>query len=340
VSPSHNILYACSESIQNNDEVGAFSVVPSTGELNLVSKQSASGKSACYLTLTKGPSPFLLVVNYWDSAITSIPILPSGLLGPPAASLPSNKPQVAGKRSDHLTNRQSEAHLHALVLDPITGRVAYSPDLGEDCIKQFTFNPENGALTPAGRIKPSSGVGPFGPRYIEFHPSLPYAYLVNEISSTVSVFGFRDSDAEILASDPTQKLETLVLLQTISTIPLAFPKNLNTCGRITVNSSGNYVLVSNRGHNSIAVFRVLLDIPRSVGQLHCTGYYHTRGSTPRHFQFDPTGTHLIVANQDTDNVAVFKFDHDQGSLNFTGNSYSIPSPNFVCCVKPHALARM
>jgi len=179
-----------------------------------------------------------------------------------------------------------------------------------------------------------------GLRYIDFHPTLPVAYLVNEIASTVSVFGFRETEAQLLVENPDSGLITLVHMQTISTIPAAFPIKLNTCGRICVDPSGRFVLVSNRGHNSIAVFQVLDEALGTLAVLKCVGFFHTRGSTPRHFQFDPTGTFLIVANQDTDNVAVFRFDKEIGVLSFSGNSYSVASPNFVCAVEPHCMAKV
>jgi len=219
------------------------------------------------------------------------------------------------------------------------GRVAYIPDLGEDVIKQYIYDVENGTLMPAGTIPAdNTGKGPFGPRYIEFHPKLPVAYLVNELSSSISVFEFAQSEASLLTTEclkPNEFRETLVQIQNVSTIPFAYPKKLNTCGRITVDPTGNFVLVSNRGHNSIAIFSIC----RDTRKLNEVGYYHTRGKTPRHFQFDKTGKFLIVANQDTDSISVFIFDQATGFLTYSGNKYDVPSPNFVCVCAPHMNAR-
>lgn len=123
---------------------------------------------------------------------------------------------------------------------------------------------------------------------------------------------------------------TLKLIQSISTIPGAFPTSMNTCGRLTVHQSGRFVVVSNRGHQSIAIFRVITKGPK-VGELKSVGYFHTRGETPRHFQFDTSGQYLIVANQDSDSIAVFNFNLSTGEIRYTGNEYRVPSPNFVCC---------
>mmetsp|Transcript_8479 Transcript_8479/g.10699 ORF Transcript_8479/g.10699 Transcript_8479/m.10699 type:complete len:172 (-) Transcript_8479:149-664(-) len=102
---------------------------------------------------------------------------------------------------------------------------------------------------------------------------------------------------------------------------------MNTCRRICVHSTGKFVIVSNRGHQSIAIFRVA---PNS-GKLRQIGFFHTRGETPRHFQFDSSGQYLVVANQDTDTIAVFSFNLSSGEMKYTGNEYRVPSPNFVCC---------
>lgn len=123
---------------------------------------------------------------------------------------------------------------------------------------------------------------------------------------------------------------TLTLIQSIKTVPSAFCTSMNTCGRICVHKSGRFVIVSNRGHESIAIFRVKSKGPQR-GQLHTVGYYHTRGETPRHYQFDSSGQYLIVANQDTDSIAVFNFNLSTGEIKYTGNEYRVPSPNFVQC---------
>lgn len=123
---------------------------------------------------------------------------------------------------------------------------------------------------------------------------------------------------------------TLTLIQSIKTIPSAFSTTMNTCGRICVHQSGRFVIVSNRGHESLAIFRVKSK-GALRGQLQPVGYFHTRGETPRHFQFDSSGQYLIVTNQDSDTIAVFAFNLSSGEIKYTGNEYRVPSPNFVCC---------
>jgi len=225
------------------------------------------------------------------------------------------------------------------------GRIAYVPDLGMDLIRQFRYDKDAGSLHATG-VMPSGPAGrvALGPRYIEFHPTLPYAYVVNELSSEVSVFEFdREAAQELVNStsedDMAKARPTLRLVQTVKTIPDAFPGDMNTCGRITVHNSGQFVLVSNRGHNSIAVFRVHQDLG-SAGLLSVASMEHTRGATPRHFQFDGSGQWLITANQDSDSIGIFRFNVATGKLEWTGHEYKVPSPNFVCSVRPHISARL
>jgi hypothetical protein len=127
---------------------------------------------------------------------------------------------------------------------------------------------------------------------------------------------------------------TLRLIQSISTLPIAFPTTMNTCGRICVHNSGRFVVVSNRGHQSITVYKVRNKGPKK-GELATVGYFHTRGETPRHYQFDNSGQYLLVANQDTDSLAVFSFNISTGEIKYTGNEYRVPSPNFVCSCPTH-----
>ena len=135
--------------------------------------------------------------------------------------------------------------------------------------------------------------------------------------------------------DQFKNRSTLRLIQSIKTVPSAFPIEMNTCGRMCVHPSGKFVVVSNRGHESITIFRVKQcnstnGGKASKGTLAQVGFFHTRGETPRHFQFDASGQILIVANQDSDTIAVFTFNLTTGEIKYTGNEYRVPSPNFIC----------
>lgn len=346
-----NVLYTCTESVAEAGEIVTWKVCSKTGLLTKLGSQSAGGTSTCYLTLDR-ECLNMLVVNYWNATIgvfgldqgqgqvTDLRFSYDPNEGRPMKARPDKHVNHSKNDGSAQKERQADPHSHAVVLDSYYGRIAFVPDLGMDVIRQFLYDPHEGWLKPAGimRSGPEDRLA-LGPRYIEFHPSLPIAYVVNELSSEVSVFAFYPAVAQKLmergAEDDLKDSEpTLQLLQTISTIPDAFPGDMNTCGRITVHSGGNYVLVSNRGHDSIAVFRVH-HTGQERGLLSLACIQHTRGATPRHFQFDGSGQWLITANQDSDSIGVFHFNLATGRLDWTGHEYEVPSPNFICSVQPH-----
>ena len=145
--------------------------------------------------------------------------------------------------------RQGDPHSHAIVLEPTTGNIAYVPDLGMDLIRQFHFDEETGVVTPCGEIISGVKTGgrALGPRYITFAKEMSFCYVVNELSSQVAVFEYNaeateeivraaakadTADAKVAALKNSKP--TLTLIQTVSTIPEAFPREMNTCGRVTV----------------------------------------------------------------------------------------------------------
>jgi 6-phosphogluconolactonase len=352
--PKLNVVYTCTEDCDNNGKVFAFAVGPN-GELTQLGQPvDAGGTSTCYLTIDRA-CKHMLLVNYWDSTLGVVPISSeTGAFSGPIQHLydpKDGKQMVAAGRCNggvnHSQNdqstirmRQADPHSHAIVLDPYIGTVAYVPDLGKDLVREFYYDQNGGKIEIELNVIPSGLCTghPDGPRYISFHPTYNIAYVINELSSTVAVFEVDKAFLKELAAasergeDMTQfkGRSSLRLVQSIKTIPTAFPTTMNTCGRICVHKSGSFVVVSNRGHQSIAVFRVLTKGSKR-GELKSVGYYHTRGETPRHFQFDASGQYLLVANQDSDSISVFSFNMSSGAISFTGNEYRVPSPNFVCC---------
>jgi len=370
--PTRNVVYTCTEDIFNNGLVWAYEIGPNGELARLGDPVDAGGTSTCYLTIDR-KARNLLCVNYWDSTLSVIPINPETgeLLGPvrnmydpKGGKKVVSKGRVDGGVNHSLNDdstirsRQADPHSHALVLDPFVGAVAYVPDLGKDVVREFYYDSRLGKIELELNVLPSglcTGKAD-GPRYIEFHPKYPVAYVVNELSSTIAVFEVdRKLLKEIAAASArgddvsTYKgRSTLRLVQSVKTIPAAFPTPMNTCGRICVHRSGRFVVVSNRGHQSIATFRVVSSSSSSSsskggqhpggnekGKLVPVGYFHTRGETPRHFQFDNSGQYLLIANQDSDSIAVFNFNLGTGDIRYTGHEYRVPSPNFICCCPTH-----
>jgi len=355
--PTLNVLYSCTESVKQNGKVFAFRLDGRTGAVSqLCAPVCAGGTSTCYLTIHKAARRMLLV-NYWDSTICTLELGSDGALGKTLSTYDpkggrgmkaSANRHVNHSRNDEAAQaeRQGDPHSHAIVLEPTVGTIAYVPDLGMDVIRQFHFDEPSGTVTPCGVIPSGvrSGRRGLGPRYLVFANNLPTCYVVNELSSQVAVFSYdaaaaaaitaawaaapaeREAKAEAVRHQATP---TLTLIQTVSTVPEAFPFEMNTCGRVTIHPTGDFVVTSNRGHDSVAVHRIHRD-SSPPGMLTLAGIFHTRGETPRHFQFDKSGHWLLVANQDSNTCAVFAFNCSTGCVSYTGNTYPCPSPNFVC----------
>lgn len=351
--PSLDVVYVCTEDIECNGQIIAYSL-SGNGVLTKIGQVDAGGTSTCYLTIDRAHRN-LLAVNYWDSTLVVIPLsTETGEFTGPIHSVYDPKQgarMVAAAKKDggcnHSNNdestimeRQKDPHSHALVLDKLVGCIAYVPDLGKDVVREFLYDKEKGAISMEINALPSGlcTSKPDGPRYICFHPTYDVAYIVNELSSTIAVFSvdralLKEIAQAVQNKEPMEKFKgrtTLRLVQSISTIPSAFPTKMNTCGRVCVHKAGNFVIVSNRGHESIAIFRVERKNGPKRGCLKRVGFFHTRGETPRHFQFDHSGQFIIVANQDSNSIAVFSFNLSTGEIKYTGNEYRVPSPNFVC----------
>ena len=195
-----NILYTCTEDVEENGKIFAFAI-GLDGELTEVGSVDAGGTSTCYLTIDSANTN-LLAVNYWDSTLVSIPLStetgrflgevkskydPKCGNGMNAATKGTGGVNHSLNDLSSIRQRQADPHSHALVLDPYVGCIAYVPCLGKDLIREFYYDGEKGSIEMELNFLPSglcSGY-PDGPRYICFHPRLPMAYVVNELSSTV-----------------------------------------------------------------------------------------------------------------------------------------------------------
>ncbi|MFN2156109.1 MAG: lactonase family protein, partial [Anaerolineae bacterium] len=150
-----------------------------------------------------------------------------------------------------------------------------------------------------------------GPRHLAFHPNGEFAYVIGELQSTVMAVRLDAGSG------------TLEQLQTISTLPEGTDVD-NTCADVHISPSGRFLYGSNRGHDSIAAFR----IDETTGRLSSIGHTSTQGKTPRNFGIDPSGRFLLAANQDSDSIVSFRIDGQSGELSPTGEVTSVPMP--VC----------
>ena len=208
-------------------------------------------------------------------------------------------------------SRQRKPHAHSINVSP-DNRFAIVADLGLDKLLVYRFDAARGALAP--NDPPFAAVMPgSGPRHFTFHPGGKFAYVINELASTVTAFSY-DAARGALSE-----------LQTISTLPKDFTGS-STTAEVQVDATGKFLYGSNRGHDSIAVFA----IDPSKGTLTPVQRVPMQGKTPRNFRIDPTGSYLFAANQDSGSVVIFRIHAKTGRLTPTGQALAVASP---VCVK-------
>jgi len=331
--PTKDVVYTCSESITQYDDLWAYNFDRETGRLTLISKPvSLLGRSSCYLSIDRSMQN-ILFTNYWDSSIGALPIDADGIPGQLKILMKTDPVGQSPKdRIQHLANRQTAAHAHAIVLDP-SGTLAFVPDLGRDILSEYRFDPVYGILQPVGttHLQFHGIPRPYGPRYLEFHPTRDLAFVVMELASIIAVFNVNMKAIAGIASGHLPNVENssvLIFVESYDSYPKNGPfKGKNTCGRICISPDGNFVVVSNRGHNSLTVYQITGD----NGHLEHCCTVHSGGRTPRHFKFHPSGNFVFCANQDSDSVTIFKFDKSNGLLNPV-STVNVNSPNFIGCV--------
>ena len=307
IHPNCTHLYAVNEVEDAGGEatgaVSAFSIDPQSGALSYVNWQPSLGTGPCHLTVDQTGS-FVLVANYAGGTVSMLPIGDGGRLGEATDSV-RHEGQSVNKA------RQDRPHPHSINLDAAS-RYAFVPDLGIDRVFVYRLDRASGKLVP--NEKPWAQVSPgAGPRHFAFHPMGTYAYVINELDSTVTAFGYEQASGE------------LTEIQTVSTLPADFD-GVTTCADVHVAQSGRFLYGSNRGHDSIAIFA----IDEGTGRLTPMGHEPTRGKIPRNFAIDPSGELMLVANQDSDTIVAFRIDRTTGELDRTGEVTQVPSP---VCVK-------
>ena len=303
ISPDKKFLYAIGESGgKKGGAVVSFSVDEKTGALTKLSESISGGAGPCYVTADK-TGKVVLVANYGGGSVASLPVSADGKLSDPATFV-----QHTGSSINK--GNQAGPHAHSINVSP-DNKFALAADLGIDKILVYKLDPDKGTMTantpPSVDLPPGSG-----PRHFAFHPSGKYVYACGEINSTVNAFSY-DADKGALK-----------FIHALSTLPE--PVKGNSTAECQVHPTGKFVYVSNRGHNSVAVFKV----DEETGKLTAAGHASTGGKTPRNFGIDPTGQFLIAANQDSNNVVVFKIESGSGIPKPTGVEVSVPKP---VCVK-------
>ena len=307
IHPNGRVLYAVNEVEKYNGRatgaVSAFAIASNTGALTRRNEQPSEGGAPCFVSVDRS-GQVLLVANYVGGSIALLPIQADGSLAPATHVV-----QHTGSGPN--AARQDAPHAHCIVADP-SNRFVLAADLGVDRVFVYRLDLDGKSLrhVEGGDAVMRSGAGP---RHIAFHPTLPLVFVSNELDSTVATLRF---DAERGALSP---------LDTLSTVPAGWT-GTNYPADIHITPSGRTLYVSNRGHNSLAVFSVAV----STGALALDQVVSTQGDWPRNFSLDPTGRWLLVANQRSDAVVVFRRDQESGRLTPTRQRIALPSP---ACLK-------
>jgi 6-phosphogluconolactonase len=304
IDRSRRYLYAVNEVNELGGKPGgavsAFAIDSTTGNLRLLNQQASLGADPCHLTVDRKRKN-VLVANYTGGNVAVLPILRDGSLGP-AADLKQHE-------GSSTKEQQKGPHAHCIILDR-SERHALAADLGIDKIMIYRFDQTTGKLRPVRQPWAPLHSGA-GPRHLALHPSGKYAYVINELDSTVTAFKYDGVNG------------TLSTIDTVSTLPNNF-SGTSYCADVHVSPSGRFLYGSNRGHDSIVVFA----INQHTGKLQQLEHVSTEGKWPRNFTLDPMGRFLLVANQHTDNVVTFRIDALTGRLAPTGHVAEIPVP--VC----------
>lgn len=305
VDGKRRFLYAVNELTEFAGKPGgaisAFSIDQKTGGLNILNQQPSLGGAPCHV-IAGATGRFVLVANYTGGNVSVFPVRVDGSLGT-ATDAVQHRGSSANKE------RQEAPHPHCVILDR-SNRYAFVADLGLDRVMIYNFDSKAGKLMPARQ--PWAQLNPgAGPRHFTFHPNGRYAYVINELDSTLTAFRCDAVNG------------TLVSMQTVSALPTDFSGN-NDCADLHVSPSGKFLYGSNRGHNSIVVFA----INEGTGKLEYLEHAATQGKTPRNFTLDPTGRFLLVANQESDTVVTLGIDPVTGRLEPTGHVAVVPTP--VC----------
>ncbi|HEY1953811.1 MAG TPA: lactonase family protein [Gemmatimonadaceae bacterium] len=302
--PNGRVLYAVNEVEKYRDKasgaVTAFAIAGDGSALTKLGEQASEGGAPCFISVDH-TGRVALVANYSGGSVAMLPILPDG-------SLAQASSVVKHTGNGPVADRQGEAHAHSIVAAS-GNRFALAADLGADRVFVYRLDLDANALrhVAGGDAIMRAGAGP---RHLAFHPKLPLVFVSNELDSTVATLRFDGERGALTAGDAQ------------STLPSGWHGE-NYPADIHIAPSGRALYVSNRGHNSIAVFSV-----SPAGALALEQTISTEGDWPRNFSLDPSGRWLLVANQKSNSIVMLARDEKTGSLTRTSQRLELPSP--VC----------
>lgn len=298
VSANNKFIYAVNETGKVGG-VSAFSFEPRVGKMEPINKQLSQGADPCYISVDKAQRN-AFVANYSSGTLSVFPINKDGSLG-----VASQVIKDEGHGPDKA--RQEAPHVHIAMLSPDEKYLLFT-DLGTDKINIYRYKPSNAqplSLSSTVSVKPGSG-----PRHLEFSPNKKQVYLLQEMGSVITAFDYDGG-----------KLKEI---QSLGILAEGF-KGAAGAAAIHISPDGRFLYASNRGDaNEIVIYA----IDPLNGKLTFVERHSTYGQGPRDFAIDPTGRFLVVANQGSDSIYVFKIDTAKGTLAATVIKIEVGNP--VC----------
>ena len=302
ISPNKKFLYAVGE-VDNLDAsqsggISAFKI-ESDGKLTFLNQVLSHGSNPCHVSLSPDGKK-LVASNYSGGNLSFFNVLPDGKLSEMIQ-------RVQHEGSGPFPERQTGPHAHSARFDS-TGKLLYAADLGIDELKIYDAPSGDKLFTPHAQpfVKMLPGSGP---RHFDFSADGRFIYVINELSSTITVLMKYGAEWKTV--------------QNVKTLPKDY-KGESWCADIHISPDGRFVYGSNRGHNSIAVFKR----NENSGKIELIENMPVEGDWPRNFTLDPSGRFLLVANQKSNDITVFKIDPVSGKLKYTG--FKVPNESPVC----------
>tara|TARA_R110002033_G_scaffold170455_3_gene213052 strand:- start:693 stop:1853 length:1161 start_codon:yes stop_codon:yes gene_type:complete len=302
LSPNGKYLYSVVESqMDYHGKVASFQVDSINYKLKLLNKQDCGGRNPVHIEIDK-TGEYLVNSNYTDPSLSVFKINKDGSLNTYSQVLRFNDSSV-------VKSRQESAHIHSSNFSP-DNKFLFAQDLGADKTRAFDFvtKQEDSILLNENQIKVKLGSGP---RHFTFHPNGKYGYGVAELSGRITAYKYENGNLTFVQ-------DYLAYQQ---------KQDIYRAADIHISSDGNFLYASNRGpeEDSIAIF----SINENTGELKLMGHENTHGEHPRNFAISPNGRFLLVANQFSDNLVVFRRDIETGKLTRLLYSISVDNPSSI-----------
>ena len=306
ITPNGKFVYAVGENGGDRPgDVNAFEFDSKTGQLRFLNREGSGGDHPCYVSVAMQNSGgyYVTAANYTGGSFSVRKTTPEGILA-------TGVQVVQHYGSSVHPGRQTKPHVHSTIFSPGEKYLLVS-DLGMDEVRIYPFSKKSEMPIDTTKVIVVKTSPAAGPRHLAFHKTLPVFYVVEEISGTVTAWELHKKDAE--------------KLQTIASDTITQTDDKGSAD-IHLSPDGRFLYTTNRGKaNNIAIYAV----DAKTGLLSIKGYSSVLGEKPRNFMIDPTGNFLLVANQNSNNIVVFKRDSYTGLLTPTGKQLTeIKSP--VC----------